>query len=75
MFHWAMLLTEDIGVIQMGGGVLLTINTLLLLKVTFAAGKLVEQIATHERRLNKLEEMEMCQADDCPMRKMASEKA
>jgi hypothetical protein len=42
----------------LGGGVALLVNTGLLLKITYHAGKIVQKIEEHERRIENLEEHE-----------------
>ena len=41
---------------EVGGGVLLTANTLMLLKLTYQAGKLVQKVDDHERALDRHDE-------------------
>ncbi len=56
-------------VISIGSGVLLIGNTVLLATIVFKAGGLVEKISSHERRLEKLEDLPRgCGAEDCPLR-------
>lgn len=59
----------DVNALQIGGSVLLAINTGMLVKLSYTAGRYVRQLEEHERRLGKLEQSTACGADDCPMRK------
>lgn len=62
---WGMFLQAD--VLQIGTGVLLTVNTVMLLRISFAAGGWVEKVEGHEKRIAHLER-DRCEADDCPLR-------
>ena len=59
-----MLLQSD--AIQIGAGALLSVNTLLLLRLVFGAGRVMEQIDTHEKRIVKLESR--CPFEKCPLK-------
>jgi hypothetical protein len=59
-----MLLQSD--AIQIGAGALLSVNTLLLLRLVFGAGRVMEQIDTHEKRIVKLEAR--CPFEKCPLK-------
>ena len=52
--------------VQIGAGALLSVNTLLLLRLVFGAGRVMEQIDTHERRIVKLESK--CPFEHCPLK-------
>lgn len=73
MMHWAMLLQSE--TLQVGAGALLSVNTLLLLRLVFGAGRIVQQIDGHEERIKKLEG-DSCPFEDCPLKghvKLATE--
>ena len=56
--------------VQIGGAVMLMltgINTASLAKMAFAAGRLVQKVDEHERRIGELE-TNGCGADDCPIK-------
>ena len=52
--------------VQVGAGALLSVNTLLLLRLVFGAGRVMEQIDTHEKRIVKLEAR--CPFEKCPLK-------
>ena len=52
--------------VQVGAGALLSVNTVLLLQLVFRAGRLIEQIATHEKRISKVEDR--CPFEHCPLK-------
>ena len=54
--------------VQIGAGALLSVNTLLLLRLVFGAGRVIEQLETHEKRITKLEAIDGCPFEDCPLR-------
>ena len=41
------------GLFQIGSGVVLTVNTALLLKLSYQAGKLVQKVEDHDKALNR----------------------
>jgi hypothetical protein len=49
-------------------GLLLAGNTVMLLKLTLAAGRYVEKVDQLERRMEQLESREGCAAEDCAIR-------
>lgn len=40
-------------VLEIGGGLLLSANTLMLLRLSFQAGRLVQRVDDHERSLDR----------------------
>jgi hypothetical protein len=65
-----MMLQETVSTgVQVSGGLLLVGNTLMLLKLTFGAGRYIEKVDACERRIAKLEDDKGCGADDCPLHK------
>jgi hypothetical protein len=44
------------GLFQIGSGAVLAINTALLLKVSFQAGKLVQKVNDHDKALDRHDE-------------------
>lgn len=63
-----MMLAEILQVgLQVGGGALLTVNTVLLLNLSYSAGRLVEKVDGIEKRTLSLEG-DRCPHPKCPLR-------
>jgi hypothetical protein len=54
--------------IEIGFGGALLLNTALLLRITFYAGKMDQKVEDHGDRLDKIEAKDVCTKDDCPVR-------
>ena len=54
-------------VVEIGGGVLLVLNSALLLRLSYSAGGLVEKVSSHDKRIEHLE-LHECPHPDCPLK-------
>jgi hypothetical protein len=64
---FGMLLFQAGEAVQVGAGALLSVNTLLLLRLVFGAGKVVQQIDGLETRVDHLEKAK-CPHSECPLK-------
>ena len=54
--------------VQIGMGLLTLGNTVMLLRLSFGAGRYIEKVDSLERRMLEMESRDGCSADDCALR-------